>query len=441
MESKEQLLLALINTIQTAKIYSPSHPQFAESINSLWETLTRYLQEKNEIILGVVGQELCLEDQIFFELSEKAQSFVHFLKERGIEKIIFSLGLQLEELQKFIEFLLDPQTKTGLDIARQLKLLGLEHIGVGKLQAASETALSLIEKKAKFIPQYFSALQLVNSIIEKIMIKEELEVVDLQFAALTLLESFSGSYLDLISLAKHQEKTPARTLHVLNVAVLSMYVGSQIGWPKKVLIDLGVGALFHDLGTLLEKQRAEKKPSLLASLPAELRSAYYGARPLLNYVQELGEIPLVIAFESHLPYNFEPLINKKYHLRRPHQISQVVALCDAYDELFHFQLTQKKFSPDKIIKSLRQDKEKKYEPQLLERFIQIMGYWPLGCQVKLSTGWIAQVKKINPSAPEKPTVQVINPPEKAGLIDLAATEEITIKQALHPARQVSQPPS
>jgi len=155
MESKEQLLLALINTIQTAKIYSPSHPQFAESINSLWETLTRYLQEKNEIILGVVGQELCLEDQIFFELSEKAQSFVHFLKERGIEKIIFSLGLQREELQKFIEFLLDPQTKTGLDIARQLKLLGLEHIGVGKLQAASETALSLIEKKSQIYSSIF----------------------------------------------------------------------------------------------------------------------------------------------------------------------------------------------------------------------------------------------------------------------------------------------
>ncbi|RLE03240.1 MAG: hypothetical protein DRI99_05130, partial [Candidatus Aminicenantes bacterium] len=142
MESKEQLLLALINTIQTAKIYSPSHPQFAESINSLWETLTRYLQEKNEIILGVVGQELCLEDQIFFELSEKAQSFVHFLKERGIEKIIFSLGLQLEELQKFIEFLLDPHIRPALDIARQVKLIGLSLMGLDKLNAAYEPGLS-----------------------------------------------------------------------------------------------------------------------------------------------------------------------------------------------------------------------------------------------------------------------------------------------------------
>lgn len=435
MESKEQLLLALINTIQTAKIYSPSHPQFSESVNSLWETLNRYLQEKNEFILGLVGQELCLEDQIFFELSEKAQSFVHFLKERGIEKITFSLGLKREELQKFIEFLLDPQTKTSPDIPRQLNLLGLAHIQVGKLQAPTETALTLIEKKAKFIPQYFSALQLVSSVIEKIMIKQELEVVDLQFAALTLLESFSGSYLDLVSLAEEQEETPARTLHVLNVAVLSMYVGSQIGWPKKVLIDLGVGALFHDLGALLEKKWTEAEQPLLTSLPPELRSAYYGARLLLEYVRELGDIPLVIAFESHLPFNLDPLIEKGYHLRRPHQISQVVALCDAYDELFHHQLTRKKFSPDKIINSLLQDKEKKYEPQLLDKFVQIIGYWPLGCQVKLSTGWVAQVKKVNPLAPDKPLVQITSPSEKVGFIDLATTEEISIRQALHPARQ------
>jgi HD-GYP domain-containing protein (c-di-GMP phosphodiesterase class II) len=381
-----------------------------------------------------VGKELCLEDHIFFELSEKAQSFIHFLKERGIEKIVFSRGLKQEELQKFIEFLLDPQIKTTKDILFQLNLLGIEHIQIGRLQAPAETSLCLIEKKAKFIPQYFSALQLVSKAIEKIMIKEELGAVDLQFTALTLLESFSGSYLDLIYLTDQEKKIPPGTLHILNVAVLSMYVGSQLGWPKKVLIDLGVGALFHDLGLLLAKRDLRAEQSPLSSLQPELRAAFFGARPLVDYFQELGYIPLVIAFECSLPYNIQPF-GKQAFLRPPHQISQVVALSDAYDQLFHQELACKKFSPDKIIASLLQEKGQKYEPHLLDKFIQIIGYWPLGCLVKLSNGWVGQVKKINPLAPDKPELQIIKPPEEARLIDLAKEEKLTIKQALHPLRE------
>lgn len=430
MNLNEQVLQAFIQVIQTAKIYSLDHPQFSEAINQLWSYLAKFFSQNNKFIIGLVGQELCLENQIFFDLSEKASSFVQFLKERGIEKIELSSGLTVNELEKFVSFLLDPQSKTEKNIGQRLKILGIEHIQVGKLKAPQESPLTLVEKKARFDPQYGAALELATSAFEKIMIKQELEVVDLQFAALTLLESFSGKYLDLISLSSHKKETSYSSLHVLNVAVISMYVGSQLGWPKKVLIDIGVGALFHDLGSLLEKKSITKNQNFSA-IPPGLQAAYCGASLLVPYLSDLGYIPLVIAFESHLPYNLESYPGLP-PLRRPHQASQIVAISDAYDSLFHQQMAKKKLAPNKIISALLREKGKKYDPLLLERFIQIIGYWPQGCRIKLSNGWIAQVTKINPLSPKKPVVEIIHPPEQAGSIDLAQEKDINIKQALYP---------
>jgi len=432
MNLNEQLLQAFIQVIQSAKIYSLNHPQFAAVINQLWNSLTTYFSQKDKFILGLVDQELCLENQIFFDLSAKASSFVQFLKERGIEKIEFSAGLTLKELETFVTFLLHPQSKTEKDLNHQLKLLGVEHIQVGKLKASFTSSLSPMEKKAKFDSRYEAALHLATSGFEKIMIKQELKMVDLQFTALTLLESFSGNYLDLISPSRPNQETPSSTPHVINVAVLSMYIGSQLGWPKKVLIDLGVGALFHDLALLVEKKLLSKHKNF-SVLPPDLLPAYYGASLLIPYLSELGPLPLVIAFESHLPYNLQAYPDRP-PLRPPHPASQIVAISDAYDSLIHDQLVHNKFAPSKAISKLLHEKGKKYDPFILEKFVEIIGYWPLDCRIKLSNGWIAQVIKINPQFPAKPVVEIIHPPGPTRYLDLSQEKKLSIKQALYPAQ-------
>ncbi|MDD3345445.1 MAG: hypothetical protein PHO34_03300, partial [Candidatus Omnitrophica bacterium] len=90
----------LLTCLQTAKMYGTSHPMFQKSLDKAYEAFEDAFSELNEIVIGIVGDELACGKEIFFDLGKLLRPAIIYLKERNIERLAFSRALSKDELGK-----------------------------------------------------------------------------------------------------------------------------------------------------------------------------------------------------------------------------------------------------------------------------------------------------------------------------------------------------
>ena len=66
IEKIEGAFKDLISALQVARLYPDWHPQFKKSVDKAFEGLSTILEEREELIIGIIGEELAFEKEIFF---------------------------------------------------------------------------------------------------------------------------------------------------------------------------------------------------------------------------------------------------------------------------------------------------------------------------------------------------------------------------------------
>jgi hypothetical protein len=104
-----------------------------------------------------------------------------------------------------------------------------------------------------------------------------------------------------------------------------------------------------------------------------------------------------------------------------------------YDALYQKRNYKNNYSPDLIYDIMLKEKEKAFDPKLLDKFFSIMGVWPVGAVVALSDKRIAVVRDENEDDIWSPKVQIISPADDKRVIDLKETKnDLKIEYALNP---------
>jgi HD-GYP domain-containing protein (c-di-GMP phosphodiesterase class II) len=427
----KNVFIGLLNAIQAGKIYSENHPTFKEFVDVFYRRLVEHLGDKREIILGIIEGELAWEDEIYFELSRRLKSLVEFLQECGINRIIFRPGLRPDELSAFIALLTRPGKKRSLASQETDELQGLENIHVGKLRArAAGPAKGDHERHAR----YESSLEFASRSLTAVLSKEEIDFLDLRFNILNVMENFMGRHQELLNLISVKEKDLITFVHLLHVSVLSMSFASKLGFAKDDVLDLGIAALFHDVGKLHIASEILKKEGKLADDEfARIKDhPFLGSMILQGYQDALGILPPVVAFEHHLRFDRKGYPKVSYP-RPPHVASLIVSLCDVYDALALKRSYKADYPPNRIYEIMNLEKGELFDSALLDRFFQIIGVWPIGTIVMLADGRIAVVREVNEQDIFKPKVEVVHPGSTGEIIDLLeAKERVQVREALNP---------
>lgn len=436
MRDKVKLcFLLLMNAIQAGKIYSEDHPKFREFIDRLFASLRELLEHRQELILGVVSGELAWEEEIFFELSQKLRTLVGFLEENRIERIVFSQGLQLEELRKFIVLLSRPRRSTQADEKELLSLEGFQNIRAGRLRAMvrnGDSAWESDELRKKYLGSVKAVSQSLNLVLEE----QEVDYLDLRFNLLKIMEDFFGRHEELLNLVSVKERDLITFVHLLNVSLLVMFFASKLGFSKDDVLDLGIAALYHDIGKLYISEKIIKKKGRLTEAEFQQIQAHpiIGASILEGYKDSLGYLPMVAAFEHHLRYDLSGYPRLPY-TRKPHLASMMIAICDVYDALALKRSYKKDYPPDKIYEVMMMDKGKAFSPQLLDKFFQFIGLWPVGTIGVLSDGRVGVVRQVNEHDIARPVVEIIEGERSGDKIDLSNNGDLSIVKALNPRGQ------
>jgi putative nucleotidyltransferase with HDIG domain len=426
----------LIASLQAAKLYGAGHPLFKKSIDKAYLNLQDILKDRPDFVIGIVGEELACEKEIFFELSKITRPMILYLKDRGIERITFHQGLMKEELEKFVAFLATSKEAVGKDPQEYLSLIGIRNISIGKLKV-SEAPSTEAKQFISSLNIYESCLDKASQSIDDVLNAKDIDNLILRFSINNIMESLvtqHQEFLKLTTLKRYDRETFA---HLLNVAILSMYFSSKVGFDKNDVLEIGVAALFHDIGKLYISRKIIAKTARLSDAEFVRMKSHpiLGAEILLKYVDALGVLPVVVAFEHHLKYNLSGYPKAPF-IQKPHIASLIVSICDVYDALSQRRSYKADYSPDMIYNIMIKEKKESFGPELIDNFFKVIGVWPIGSILSLSDGSVAVVKDENAEDIFLPKVEVIYPEDKRGFVDLREEKErIKIDRFLNPWKE------
>ncbi|MBM3249940.1 MAG: HD domain-containing protein [Candidatus Omnitrophica bacterium] len=434
-EKIESAFRDLISALQVARLYPDWHPQFKKSVEKAYSSIREVLEEKKELVIGIVGEELAFEKEIFFDLSRNVRPAILYLKQRGIERIEILREFNQEELSEFISFLVAPKEELKKEAQEELALRGVKNISAGKIRVSSGTAADIqVEKAISHLSIYEESLKTVGESLEAILNEKEIDRLGLQLAVTGVMENLLGRYQELLNFATLKRYDLKTFSHLLNVSILSMYFSSRLGFAKDEMLDVGIAALFHDIGKSYISRKVIRKPGRLTEEEFTVikSHALLGAEIMLKYTGSLGILPVVVCFEHHIKYDLSGY-PKTHFYGRPHIASLVVSTCDYYDALSQRRGYKADYPPEIVYGMMQREKGATFDPVLLDEFFKLIGVWPVGTLVALSDGRIGVVREENDDDPFRPTIEVIAPADKRERIDLKGQKDgLKIEHSLNP---------
>lgn len=229
--------------------------------------------------------------------------------------------------------------------------------------------------------------------------------------------------IPIVQLKRHDDFT---FTHSLNVAVIALFIGKFLGLGREDLVQLGLGALLHDLGKLKVPPEILRKPSTLSEDEWRIiREHPLVAKNLLDAQRALGDLVKFVPLEHH-----ERLDGSGYPLRLGaeaiHLFSRIVAVADVYEALTSQRPYRKPMPVAEVVEYLMGNAGYRLDEQVVRAFVAHLSPYQVGDVVRLSDGREAVVSRLNPVLPFRPLVTVRVPDGKGGYI----TEEIDLARSL-----------
>ncbi len=224
--------------------------------------------------------------------------------------------------------------------------------------------------------------------------------------------------------------------HALNVGVISLLIGRTLGLPENELMELGIGALMHDVGKL---EVADRFRHAEDGFNANEMAAYRdhvakGVAVGQRMGIPAGALRVLAQHHEHADGSGFPLKLAGERITMP---ARIVALINRYDNLCNPQSRTMQLTPHEAVSVLFAQGRNRFDAAVLNVFIRMMGVYPAGSLVQLTDDRFALVVGVNSSRPLKPRVLVHDPKvprHEALVLDLETQPNIGIRRSLPAAK-------
>lgn len=209
---------------------------------------------------------------------------------------------------------------------------------------------------------------------------------------------------DLTTIATYDSQA---YVHAINVAIYSLFIGLSLGYSQSMLVDLGLGAILHDIGEIFVPESILDKPGIL--LPEEYEEMKKHAEighKILARQHELSYFVAHCAFQHH-----ERLDGSGYPRGLKgdsiHSFAKIIAVADVFDALVMDRPQRRGMLPADAMEYLYSRVDVEYDMTIVAMMSRRVSIYPIGMEVKLSDGSVAIIKDANPNFPTRPIVRII----------------------------------
>lgn len=255
---------------------------------------------------------------------------------------------------------------------------------------------------------YQAAKLVIQQAMEDVRMGRALNMEAVSEVVESMADSILRSPDALTSLTRLKNFDEYTFFHSVNTSALALSVGKHLGYERAPLLQLGTGMLLHDIGKTLIPVEILNKPGRYKAHEFEIMKQHVmrGAE-ILTSTTGLTDMFLKPTLEHH-----ERVDGTGYpHHRSKMDLSQfglIAAIVDIYDAVTSDRCYHKGKTPHDTLQFLyHMATQGHVDGTLVQQFVQVVGVYPVGSCVSLSTGETAIVKQFNHQAPIRPLVVLV----------------------------------
>src|SRR6266436_5175803 len=388
-------LVVLYTAVRSLKLYPIENAQVQKALDDLTTTTKHLLDVEKEIELRLQGEFIFVNStRLRLDLDNYA-SFSHILgvlRQSGIGAVRIDEGVERKQLQIFVSLLLSYAAKevtaTKLfELAQKLSDAGVTHIGVEPPLETDEDAEDEERQKEAAKRTYARSVAVTKEVINSIRMGRTANVKKVKRAVQAIVDQVLNNEASLMGLTKLQH------------------------------YDLGMAALFHDVGKSRVPLEVLNKQGGLSDEEWRIMQAHpwLGVLTLFG-LRGYGEIPyrgMIVAYEHHMKTDLTGY-PKSLRPREMSIFSKIVAVADGFDAATSRRTYQTvPIQPDQVLKEMWENPRRGYDGVVVKAFINLIGIYPVGTCVILDTYEVAIVHAANPDVNElnRPVVRIVATPE------------------------------
>ncbi len=413
-------VLALYGALRAIKMYPVENTAVQKAMQELVNVTNDLIKREAELEIKVSGEFIFVNStRLRLDLDNYA-SFSHLLslfRANGIGVLRVHGTPNARDWLTFLSVMQAPSKETSSQRLLQLtgkleaaKILNFE------LGAANEAEEEESREKVKEVAKrtYSQSVAVTKELVHSVRVGRSPNIKKIKRVVQTIVDQILNEETSLMGLTTIRDYDEYTFTHSVNVCIFSVALGRRLGLTKLQLYDLGLAALFHDIG----KSRVAVDVLNKATGLTDDEWRQIAAHPWLGTLtlfhmrgqQELPYRAMVVAYEHHMKTD-QTGYPRPIRAREMSIYSKVVAVADGFDAATSRRAYQTDpLSPAAVLQEMRDNPRRGMDPVVVKAFINLLGVYPVGTLVVLDTFELAIVHQANPIAEliSRPIVRVVS---------------------------------
>ncbi len=447
------LVSLLFILLKTARFVDANNSTYLTQSSKFYVVFRRLVDKYGKISIKIIDGRVFVRDKIIKFNSDglvNATAILDNWRQIGVGGITLDDSLDNRQLDKFI-YLIAKGSGTTADresVVQRLSDLGIEGISLLGIEQKTEKKL-LSEEKRKLIRRtarvtFFKSISVVQDAMVCAAQDKEIDITKARRVVHSMIDQISGNESYMLQLTSIRDFDDHTYAHSSNVCVYSLTMGVRLGFDKLRLSQLGMAALFHDIGKVRLPGDLIRKPDAFNENDwiQMQRHPELGVKTILRNLKfdDYSARAARASFEHHINDDFTgyPVLREKVPTNL---FSKIIAISDTFDALTSGRVYIKKAIPtDEVLRKMMYQMTVKFDAFLLKMFVNIIGIYPAGTLVLLSSEELAMVTQNNQDNLSRPQVKIIGdrsgPKKEFTSIDLSQAEHtgIGIQKIIDPGK-------
>ncbi|MCY6369635.1 HD-GYP domain-containing protein [Clostridium ganghwense] len=265
----------------------------------------------------------------------------------------------------------------------------------------------------------------LDNICKEIEVNSKISMTELRNVQKNLLEESKDYSSTMRSIINGRDVDEYIYRHSINVGILSNMLGKWIGLSVKDLNLLTYAGILHDIGKIRIDSKILNKKSKLTSEEFRIIKTHsvigYEIVKHIPYMDENVSMGVLMHHERCDGSGY-PL---KLKDEKIHTFGKIIAIADEFDAMTSNRVYKKKQSPFKVLEIMQEEALSKLDFKFWSIFLNGMVNCYIGEMVKLNTGDVAKVVRMDINDISRPLLLV-----KDDFIDLKERKDIFIEDLI-----------
>ncbi|QDE68439.1 MULTISPECIES: HD-GYP domain-containing protein [Myxococcus] len=389
------LVAGMYMLVRSVKMYDPENAVFQKPLHQLQDIINQIIGKEGRLELTGVKESFYLNGMLVkvdLNSIENQRYLLTELRSKDVGGFTLTKPVTVPELKNFIWIFSKEQTTASEeDGLSNRKLLNMRVAKFSKLKEKlnkdldnpgdqkvdrKKYAMTIYARAVFFLTKYLQSVRAGKPINASKALRLVQDFVDISYEQRT-------HFLGMTTMRREDDYL---VYHQVNVCLMSVVFGAELGLTKPQLRDLGYIALFHDAGmATLSEELSTKRGALTPEEKQTVQRA-----PLIsvrNILMEKGFsrstlLRVVTTFEHKTDFgtavrdsrgNIQMIIPKT----NLGAYAKIIAICDAYDALTSKRPYRDAYGPEVALMLMWSEMRNKFDPELLAVFMRVMAIQPV----------------------------------------------------------------